>query len=118
MIFFSVNKAGTLKDLINHRYIKSLLTLHKIYFVEVLGVYKGIKEASLLVSSKHLAQVKRIASQYDQESILIVDDKTKSATLHFLNTGKKESLGTLKAIDKVDGKNSYSMINGKFFICE
>jgi hypothetical protein len=75
------------------------LNIHGLKFSRALGSYKGTLEKSFIVDvseDKNLWTLKVIAKDFNQESILIVqDDAARSAELHFTATGKVQRLGSI-----------------------
>lgn len=79
------------------------------------GVYKGVSERSRAVPLTDLDIARMNASQYNQESILIVENG--SCWLEYLDTGKQEYLGEWAEIDRPTATKleAYTEYNGKFF---
>jgi len=79
--------------------------------VEVLGVYMGSSEKSIMVqlTDYNYDNVMTIAKLFNQESILYVND---SATLVFMDGSPDLSLGKLEEVSEVEAKqnDSYTFI--------
>ena len=79
--------------------------------VEVLGVYMGSSEKSIMVqlTDYNMENILSIAKLFNQESVLISDDK--KAYLLFLE-GETLSLGGLEEVSEVEAKqnDSYTFI--------
>lgn len=69
-----------------HRELKR----HSLDVVSCEGVYKGVKEASFAVPVNYhydISQLKELAREFEQESILVIDNETKEAHLVELECG-------------------------------
>ena len=117
-VFFSVYNGSNL-DAANH--LKVFNKLYRFNPKQVNGSYKGIKESSILVyiSDKELSSIEKIAREFKQESILIVDSK-RNSFLKYLSTNKVESIGRMLKTSKLEAltKDSYSEVNGIYYIVE
>jgi len=106
IVFFSIQTPTTNNsDYIG--YVESIIS--KYGFKEVLGSYKGVLEKSYMVIAKEdkaLEQVMGLAEQFNQESVLIVDENRK-ATLKFVDGGEldKTELGNFVSISALEAQN-------------
>jgi len=82
------------------------LLLYGLKFSRALGSYKGTTEKSFIVDASEdssLKRVKVLAEMFNQESILIVqDDVSRSAELHFTATGKVQRLGSIVSMTAIE----------------
>lgn len=73
----------------------------------VLGSYKGILETSFVANADtddKLDAVIQLAKQYNQESVLIIDEQRR-ASLFFIKTGQYEPIGDFRAVDAETAKS-------------
>ena len=112
-VFFSVFQGYELDGL---NTIETLRRIKKLKPLLVNGRYKGTNEDSFCLSLTKLDLVESIAREFNQESILIVDSNGQ-AFLKYLNTGIRESIGTMVSVTKkqANALKSWSCINGKFY---
>lgn len=79
----------------------------------VLGCYGDEIELSFMVDNKHYAHIIALAAQYEQDSILVQDDK--DIRLVYLD-GRVEHLGTsFKMLDRKP-EGSYTIVNNQFMV--
>lgn len=100
----------------NHqRVLKQLKSLSPI---EVNGKYKNQLEKSIAVDIQFTDAMKKVADFFEQESILLVDEVGMARLL--FNDGSLMKIGKIKQVDKREAlkKDSYSEVNGKYFITE
>lgn len=74
------------------------LTSMGLKFSRALGSYKGTCEKSFIVDASEdiIGKLKVTADWFKQESILVVqDDAARSASLHFIDTGKVQKIGSI-----------------------
>lgn len=94
-IIFSVFKADRtdVQNGCRHAVVHKHLTNHGVPFKEVDGQYGGEHEKSFLVGSSDYDLVYGLAQEYEQESILLVDED-RQATLRFVGdyTGESNDL--------------------------
>lgn len=82
------------------------LKRHSLDVVPCEGVYKGVKEASFAIPVNYEFVVKalsEIAQEYEQESILVINNTTNDAELIFLN---------LRAVDRVEPAGKWTKTTG------
>ena len=84
--------------------------------VQVLGVYKGIPEVSLMVESYDLITVEllKIAREFKQESILTVGDND-NAYLRFTN-GDLQRIGKFEQANPEHDSTDHSIIDGVKYV--
>lgn len=87
----------------NTKTVEGLFKLSNIPFKLVLGVYKGISEETFMIDLKWQNEAFRVASLYNQESILIVQDMI--GKLHFLKGEVTGTLGYLREITMDQAKD-------------
>lgn len=111
------NKQATLK-------LSNILAINGYKFKKVEGCYKGSIEPSFYVSCpdfKTFVYLLSLASDLRQESILAVC-KHRKASLIYVATNKKESIGVFKKCSKHMAINSdaytYDIIHNTYYICE
>lgn len=103
LVIFSVDQAGLSEDYNAKSRALALVALKnagiKVKVVD--GCYKGSPEISFVVENTlgNFATVKKIATEYNQESILLRDIQG-HATLFDLKTHSPIDLGYLSAVDK------------------
>ena len=115
MIIFSVNQYGSISDINNHNYVRSLLERRGVKYINVSGVSNRKAESSFMVSSKFLSMVRTIAKEYKQHSIMVIDDATRIASYQNVHTKKETKLGLFRQVDNIVDYEDYSCINGKYF---
>jgi hypothetical protein len=90
-------------------------------FIKVLGCYKGTQEESFLVIASEdetLDYLKDLATKFEQESILIVnDDVERSADLWFAKTNELQRAGYMRPIDasRVKYMDAWTLVGNEFF---
>ena len=95
------SKSGNMR---NHGELKAALKRASLSFKEVVGMYKGEGELSLVVpytTTEELIILRALANEYLQESILLLEPSInglRTATLDFLN-GTTQAIGYLRAVD-------------------
>lgn len=92
------------------------LDMKSIPYTKVMGSYKGVTEDSVMLQGdyKTLQIARDLARIYGQHSILVIQDDG-SAALHYLKTGKVESIGTWQQVDSNKGLDAYSIIDSKIY---
>lgn len=83
------------------------------------GVYKGTKEKSFMVIKNDyrpsLSFMKDLADNFQQESILVVNDNDESFLI-YLNSDEIIKLdGVFKEVEDVKGLDAYTEMGGKFY---
>lgn len=81
------------------------------------GSYKGVAERSLVADIKELKNVISMARHFEQESILIVNER--EAYLYFLDSKEEVSLGTeLVRVDKNEAlsQDAYTVYQDKYYV--
>jgi hypothetical protein len=92
-------------------------------FKPLTGVYKGTKERSFAVevNSKELIDLLAVAKSFNQESILIVDEKN-VANLVFIETKKKMKIGKFKLTSRelAEKQENYSFdpSTGRYYVVQ
>jgi hypothetical protein len=126
MIIFSVfQKDKPAKDNFTaHMLVESLLKTAQLDYKELGGMYKGTPEQSFLVVapfghlSPVLANIRKIAKRYNQESILYIDNE-KNAYLDDL-IGQVEKIGKLTPTTQEDAvkQDGYSLdlSTGQYYV--
>jgi len=82
--------------------LRAALASSNYSFKEVLGMYKGVSETSFFVEYNNggaLADLNSLASFYDQESILHLDED-RNASLVYCDSDEETKVGLFQAIDK------------------
>lgn len=72
--------------------------------------------SALVTNDDQLTLIKRYAARFNQESILLVDDKGQ-ASLVFIKDGSSVSLGRWTNVIDIKGLNAYTIVNGLYFAC-
>lgn len=82
--------------------LRSILLIGGYNFKPIKGYYKGISEESFAieVNTKELKELKKIAKSFNQESILVINNKTLKASLVFLQDDTRVKLGIFHEVDK------------------
>jgi hypothetical protein len=81
------------------------------------GSYKGVPERSLVVDISKLKDVIAMAKHYEQESILIVNER--EAFLYYLDSKEELNIGTeLVSVDKNEAlaQDAYTVYQGHYYI--
>jgi hypothetical protein len=84
-VIFSVYQASLEEgsNFINSQTVSALMTMESIKHVQVIGVYKGIKEVSFVIDRDLINLARHYGTKYKQESILVVKEDL-TAELEFL----------------------------------
>ena len=113
---------NTFEQLMTFNFLEIVLGL-KVVHCE--GKYLGKKEHSLMVDdagNKDIDLIKRIAKQFKQESILLVNTETNRTYLLYLDTETTEHIGqwteTTKEIAKTKLRYTRDLELNKYFIVE
>jgi len=92
-----------------------------ITYNELNGKYKGTYELALSVVDEHKEEVLLIATQYGQESILLIDANGQGF-LHYIANGVVEPIGQWTEINGVSApyrdSYTYDMTADKYYICK
>ena len=80
-------------------------------FKVVQGMYKGQAETSYVVDADFKHIVFKLAYEYNQESILYIDETREASLIHLDHTcvPKREKLGKFKAVQNVKGYDAYTV---------
>lgn len=91
-----------------HQTIKNVFDQNNVGYKELIGVYKGQEEKSLLVTAIHEDKVKELCKQFNQECYLYSDSDRNTFLCYPDN--KVINIGTLKSTTKdiAITKDSYS----------
>ena len=83
----------------------------------VMGCYKGEKELSIRVESKSYLYCLTMAHEYDQESILLVDDKNKAYLIYLADPTNQVMIGEFVEVESIEGLNSwtYDQVENKYY---
>jgi hypothetical protein len=119
VVIFSI-ETGTPAGIYDKQHVENELSQYG--FKSVLGSYNGVQENSYVVDASTdnaLNDVLELAVNYNQESILIVDEN-RIASLYFIKTGLTTKLGNFTSISALeaskldnwtlDGTDYYSVI--------
>jgi hypothetical protein len=77
-------------------------------YKQLQGMYKGQGEGSYLVDIDFLDTVLRLAKEYNQESILIVDE-IRDASLYYIETGSTIRLGKFQQVKDTKGLDAFTI---------
>lgn len=122
IIIFSVDTGCPIDAKMREHVLNELERLN-IGFGRLSGCYKGNREQSFMVvdSERSRAFVDRVTKMAQQESVLFVDQDAK-ATLHYLDNGIEEFIGTFKAVSEDEAKQkdawTYSLSLNQYYIAE
>lgn len=122
-IIFSVEREELTEDenVINTYKIEEELKELEIDYKIVKGYYDGVEENCFLVinTSQNNYHTLRIASKYNQESILLVD-QFRNAKLYYLDTRVTINLGKWTKIDEIVGVDAwtYDYATGRYYTCQ
>lgn len=103
-------------------FIKDILNLP---YVECQGRYKDVFETSFKVTVLHpenISQLKLLAIQYEQESILLISGKGKAKLLFIendevpLHLGKYTKVNEWEYLDHESG--TYEIETGEYYVCK
>ena len=122
IIIFSVFRANETneynKDV--HETVKVSLQSKNIGFKELMGVYNGVSELSLLVLANHENVVKDLCAQFKQECYLFSGPDRNSELVYPDN--RRESIGTLQRISEHEAKTlksfTYDFTDNSFWACK
>ncbi len=109
---------NTHEQLITEKFFSDVLGLS---VTRVNGKYLGKKEYSLMVDNvekEDLNLIKRIANNFKQESILLVNMDNNRAYLFYFDTETTEHIGLWTEVSesKAERLLSYSKIEGKYYV--
>lgn len=115
-VFFSVFQGYEL-DGLNH--METWRKIKKLKPLLVNGKYSGKTELSFCLDLTRLDLVESIAREFNQESILIVNQHGQ-AFLKYLKDSKLVNIGKFKAVSKKSASklDAWSNINGQFYCVE
>ncbi len=101
-----------------HNSVMRQLKGDKVPIREVIGVYKGNREKSIVISATYTALVKLLCFTHKQASYLTRHSDT-SATLTYVDTLKTESLGRFVQVKRPDSDESYTFdpANDTYWVC-
>ena len=108
---------STMSSYQNNRRTMSLIqTINNmnISFIKAIGSYKGSKETSFIVSSKHINIVLDLMNLFSQESILVLDSKGQ-ASLRFADNNVIDLMGRMMQIESNELPEAYTIVNNKVF---
>lgn len=109
MIIFSLDKTNKPASDVARQYVIDTFNAKP-----VLGCYGDEIELSFIVDNKHYAHIIALAAQYEQESILVQDDK--GVRLVYLD-GRVERIGTgFTFIDRKPETGSYTIVDNRFMV--
>jgi hypothetical protein len=122
-VIFSVYQSsldeGT--NFINSQTVSALMTMEGIKFHQVFGVYKNSKELSFVVDSDLIRLARHYGTKYNQESILVIDDKL-NTELEFLPLSiiPNLELGIFREVPesfaKLKDSYTYDPSNQKYYV--
>ncbi len=109
---------NTHEQLITEKFFSDCLGLGVIH---VDGKYLGKKGYSLMVDdagNKDIDLIKRIAKQFKQESILLVNTENNCVYLFYFDTETAEHIGQWTEVSEGEAERSlsYSKIEGKYYV--
>lgn len=83
----------------------------------VIGCYKGEKELSIRVESRHYSTILDVAHRYDQESILLVDDENRAYLIYLADPQNKVMIGEFVEVESIEGLDSwtYDQVENKYY---
>ena len=120
-LIFSVfsTKNDHLLNNINSNKNEDILQDLNIPFKRVKGCYKGILEFSYVISNKYENEVLQIAQDFNQESILQVDELGNSI-LRYIKNNSIEKIGKFIEVDKIialkENSYTYDFTTCKYYI--
>jgi hypothetical protein len=121
VVIFSVFQSELDKqtNLNNTRKIVSLFKKSGMNFKIAQGCYKGISEISFIVPICNHSSIVKLAKQYNQESILLVDS-IGNAKLSYVESYIKQSIGKMFEVsqNRALSEVSYTKVENKYFICK
>ncbi len=99
--------------------IADLESKHGLKYQEAYRFYKGTNENSYMIlvpEDSTLNEVRKLARDYNQESILIIDEDRK-ARLEFTQTGSTVQLGTWTEISALEAREreNWTLIGGSYY---
>lgn len=120
---FIIMSASTLdktieQNKVRHENLLSDIISFKLPLVEVNGSYKGNKEMGVLVKISNyleLDALKALGRLYNQESILY-SDSNGLVSLEYMQDSESSILGKMQEVDNVNGYESYTELNNKFYV--
>lgn len=127
-VIMSVETKGSKYNSINTADLNYSFLSNAVRFKELKASYKGVKETCFLIDlgmseniPSNIAYLKSIASSYEQESILILDEH-RNASLVYCQGNRVESIGKFKAVSKKDAITqdgwTYDPYNDQYYIIE
>jgi hypothetical protein len=96
--------------------IVDLFKTKNLDYVEVEGHYDGCRELSYLVGYGHEPLIRRLCTDFGQESYLLVDANG-YGSLRSPEGEHLAELGKWKEVDSVKGLNNYSTIKDRHWVC-
>lgn len=105
------------QDYANH--VNVLADMKDFNAKEVNGMYAGVKEKSIMVDYTTVSAFAAlgVARQFNQESILEIDDEG-AARLYLLQNDDYVELGQMVEVTPTDDLNAYSEVDGKFYVAK
>lgn len=93
------------------RKLEKRLLSNNFNIMPALGMYKGVSERSIVVLTKHFEEMLDVAGDYQQESILVVNEHNSASLIY--HDGRSENLGTFVEIPLADieGLDAYTIVN-------
>jgi hypothetical protein len=118
-IIFSVEKSDETKgnNKVNSEYIVSYLKAHNIPFIKAWGVYKNIRERSIVVPLTFKNIILNLAVNFEQESIL-VQNNDQCGLFNPNDQTMIVQLSILKEVSRYDAYNhdSYTIVKNKYYV--
>lgn len=83
--------------------------LTKSQFKTLQGMYKGESETSYLVDADFKNLALKLAKEYNQESILFIDETREAYLIYMNNSAEKVHIGSFQATKSVKGHDAYTI---------
>lgn len=105
IIIFSVSQLSEpqWKNIDNHEATKRVLRDRGVDYIEAIGMYKGVKELSLIVLKQYESVVKQLVQVFKQESYLVSENDRSTSLV--LSSGEVIFLGRLAPINAAESTN-------------
>ena len=102
----------------NENHVKIFKQLKSLSAKEMNGKYNNKLEKSIALDINFTDAIKKIATHFKQESILLIDDVGTGRLLY--NDGRLVKIGKIKQVDKSEAfkNDAYSEVNEKYYIFE
>jgi len=104
-------------------HLRQWLTAGSFEFKECIGCYKGVEEASFIVTFDYrtkFSQLLERAANLQQESVLVMHDDFTACRLHYVSDGSQQDLGDFKEVSAAHANEceAFTFVNGSYYVCQ